>query len=327
MKTVFVLGGDGFIGWPTSLKFALNGYRTIIIDNLIRGEYQITEPYKRANAHPNIRFYCLDIAESPNKLKSLFEEYKPDHIIHLAEQRSAPHSMLDRRHTVDNNIRATHNVLDTVAGTDTNIVHIGSMGVFGYSGSDESFDPGSIYHMTKCMDSIMFDYYHKNWDVKITDLHQGIIWGWETDLTRVFGSNRFDYDGIYGTVLNRFLFQAANNEPLTIYGSGKRERAFIHLEDSVEQLYASAIAGKHETKKLFTETLNLKSLAELIAMRYGVAIKYVRNPRKELDENELNMESDYVGDIKLNSEYLDEIVESLRGKSYDPNKICNSPVW
>lgn len=325
MKTVFVLGGDGFIGWPTALKFALNGYRTIIIDSLFRRPNQ--EVSSRIQAHQNIMYQIVDIANEPMKFKQLFSQYKPKHIIHLAEQRSAPYSMLDRRHTVDNNIRATHNVLDTVAGTGTNIVHIGSMGVFGYSGSDKRFDPGSIYHMTKCMDSTMFDYYHKNWDVKITDLHQGIIWGWETDLTRVFGSNRFDYDGIYGTVLNRFLFQAANGEPLTIYGSGKRERAFIHLEDSVEQLYASAIAGKHETKKLFTETLNLKSLAELIATRYGATIKYLRNPRKELDENKLDMESDYVGNIKLNSEYLDEIVESLRGKPYDPNEICNSPEW
>jgi UDP-sulfoquinovose synthase len=328
MKTVFILGGDGFIGWPTALKFAHNGYRTIIVDNLVRNPiHQFS--YQRRKSHENIIFRDIDVAREPRALRDLFDQYSPNHVVHLAEQRSAPHSMLDRRHTVDNNICATHNLLDICAGTSTNIVHIGSMGVFGYSGSDDRFDPGSIYHMTKCMDSLMFDYYNKNWDTKITDLHQGIIWGWETYLTKTGNgrSNRFDYDGIYGTVLNRFLFQAANGEPLTVYGSGKRERAFIHLEDSIEQLYKSALSGKHETKKLFTEVLNLKELAEMIAVRYGASIKYVKNPRKELDENKLHMESDYVGDIKLNSEYLDEIVESLRGKSYNPEMICNSPVW
>ena len=326
MKTVFVLGGDGFIGWPTALKFAHNGYKTIVVDNLVRNPIR-SFSQKRLQAHSNILFYNIDVAREPRKFSDLYNQYNPNHIIHLAEQRSAPHSMLDRQYTVNNNIMATHNVLDVCVNTNTNIVHIGSMGVFGYTGSDNKFDPGSIYHMTKCMDSTMFDYYHKNWNTVVTDLHQGIIWGWETYLTKIGCHNRFDYDGIYGTVLNRFLFQAANNEPLTVYGSGERDRAFIHLEDSVEQLYKSALSGNHETKKLFTEVLNLNDLAKLISTRYNVPIQYMNNPRKELDKNKLNMKSDYVGDIKLNSEYLDEIVESLRGKSYDATAICNSPVW
>lgn len=323
MKTVLILGGDGFIGWPTSLKFATEGYKTVVVDNLTRNHRWSDI---RDNAHANISFKFCDITNS-DAFKKILDKFSPDHIVHLAEQRSAPHSMMDRKYTVDNNIRATHNLLDAVVGTNTNIVHIGSMGVFGYSGSDNHFDPGSIYHMTKCMDSVMFDYYNKNWNMHIADLHQGIVWGWETDLTRCYATNTFDYDGIYGTVLNRFLFQAAKKEPLTIYGTGERERAFIHLEDSVEQLYSSAISGKHETKKLFTEIFNLKQLAELIAARYGISIKYLKNPRKELDQNKLNIESDYTGNIKLDSEHLDKIVESLHKKSYDSNKMCNSPVW
>lgn len=324
MKTVFVLGGDGFIGWPTVLKFATNGYRVVSIDNLSRSDKHI--PYKRVQAHENIYFYCIDVAREPEALKSVFEKYRPDHIIHLAEQRSAPHSMLNRRYTVDNNIRATHNILDMVRHSNCNIVHIGSMGVFGYDG-EYSFNPGSVYHMTKCMDSIMFDYYNSNWNVCVTDLHQGIVWGWETDLTRVYGSNRFDYDGIYGTVLNRFLFQAANGIPLSVYGSGNRERAFIHLEDSVDALYNAAISRTHGTHKLFTEVLNLKDLANLISRRYNASIEYLENPRNEFDTNTLPHTPDISGTISLNSIHLDEIVASLAEKAHSPRRVNNSPKW
>lgn len=325
MKTVFILGGDGFIGWPTALKFSNNGYLTVIVDNLVRRlSGDINDRLKASN---NIVFEHVDITDV-NKLASLLDLYQPNHIIHLAEQRSAPESMRDRRYTVNNNIIGTHNLLDLTANTNTNIVHIGTMGVFGYDGDDNKFNPGSIYHMTKCMDSIMFDYYRKNWNKIITDLHQGIVWGWETNLTnRKNCTNRFDYDGIYGTVLNRFLFQAANKLPLSVYGNGLRERAFIHLQDSVEQLYNSAIKNINETKKLFTEILNIKQLAEIIANRYSCDINYLPNPRKELPENKLNIKSDYAGNIKLNSKYMDQIVDSLKNYPYLPEKINNSPRW
>jgi len=326
MKTVLILGGDGFIGWPTAMKFANEGYKVIVVDNLVR-QATTNVVIERFNYVNNIILEQVDIT-SYDEFKKVFDDYQPEHVVHLAEQRSAPHSMLDRRYTVNNNIVGTHNLLDITANTDTNIVHIGSMGVFGYSGTDDNFDPGSIYHMTKCMDSTMFDYYHKNWNTMITDLHQGIVWGWETELTKRPGcSNRFDYDGIYGTVLNRFLFQAANDLPLTVYGSGERERAFIHLEDSVNQLFKSAVDKKHETVKLFTEIFSVLELAELISNRYNVDIDFIENPRKELKTNSLKMKSDYPGNIKLSSEYLDIIVDSLKGIKYNSDSILNSPRW
>ena len=324
MKTVMILGGMGFIGWPTSLKFLNEGYNVIAVDNLSRSNFDL---YRRLVSP--IRFAEIDIANEYDKLKDLFDKCAPDHVIHLAEQRSAPHSMLDRRYTVNNNIQGTHNILNLLVGTKTNIVHIGSMGVYGYDGKQDGFNPGSIYHMTKCMDNQMFRYYNKNWNIEYSDLHQGIVWGWQTKLTSTYnyGQNTFDYDGIYGTVFNRFCFQAANNLPLTIYGSGKRARAFIHLEDSVQALFDYATKRKTGIFNLFTEIQTISELAEIISKRYGVDINYIDNPRNELDENTLDMKSDYIGKTLINSEYTDKIVDSLRNIEYNKELICNSPRW
>lgn len=319
-----ILGGMGFIGWPTTLKFLSENYNVIVLDNLSRGDFNVSDRLKSS-----VIFKNINIAKEYDELERLFNKFAPDHVIHLAEQRSAPHSMLDRRHTVDNNIRATHNILNLLVGTRSNIVHIGSMGVYGYSDNQKGFNPGSIYHMTKCMDNQMFRYYNKNWNIRYSDLHQGIVWGWETKLTREssYGKNIFDYDGIYGTVFNRFCFQAANKIPLSIYGSGKRARAFIHLEDSVQALFDYATRGKTGTFNLFTEIHTISELAEIISNRYNIDIQYINNPRNELDENALDMKSDYRGKNIINSEHMDQIVDSLKGMNYNPNLINNSPRW
>ena len=179
MKTVLILGGMGFIGWPTSLKFLYEGYRVVIVDNLNRNGYNLDDRIKS-----DIILEKFDVAKNPILLKECFQKYSPDHVIHLAEQRSAPHSMIDRSYTVENNIIATHNILNLLVNTETNIVHIGSMGVYGYTGKQGTFNPGSIYHMTKCMDNQMLRYYNKNWNIRYSDINQGIVWGWERSLTK-----------------------------------------------------------------------------------------------------------------------------------------------
>ena len=199
----------------------------------------------------------MDVALNYHRLLTLLQEIRPVAIIHFAEQRAAPYSMKSSRHkqyTV-NNINATHNVLCAIveSGLDIHLIHLGTMGVYGYgtagmeipegylpvtvesNGGISSLDilypanPGSIYHMTKTQDALMFFYYNKNDGVRITDLHQGIVWGTNTDETNMSESliNRFDYDGDYGTVLNRFLLQAAIGHPLTVHGAGGQIRAFI----------------------------------------------------------------------------------------------------
>ena len=193
------------------------------------------------------------------------KDERPTAIVHFAEQRAAPYSMKsarEMRYTVRNNLNGTHDLLCAVVDAgchDTHIVHLGTMGVYGYGtagarvpegylpvvvrtdhGPQEieilyPADPGSIYHMTKTQDALFFHYYNKNYGIRITDLHQGIVWGTQTKETRLAPEliNRFDYCGDYGTVLNRFLVEAAIGYPLTVHGSGGQTRAFINIRDTV----------------------------------------------------------------------------------------------
>jgi UDP-sulfoquinovose synthase len=269
---IIVFGGDGFCGWPTSLRLANFGHTVVIVDNLSRRRIDnelssgsltkiasINDRIKVANDKcGEILYEFLDIAKQPDVVKELLRKYRPDAVVQFAEQRSAPYSMigdLERRYTVDNNIAGTHNICSAIVDVDPSIhlVHLGTMGVYGYSKAfgaiPEGYldikinstqndteilypaNPGSLYHLTKCLDQLIFQFYNKNWGLKITDLHQGIVWGVETEHTKLAPElvNRFDYDGIYGTVLNRFISQAANGLPLTVYGTGGQSRAFIHI--------------------------------------------------------------------------------------------------
>ena len=277
---VLVLGGDGFCGWPTSLHLSDLGHDVTIVDNLSRRkidvelEVESLTPIRpihervrvwKALTGKEIGFILLDLAEEYDRLEALLREVRPDAIVHFGEQRAAPYSMRNtatKRYTVDNNVRATHNVLAAImsSGLDIALVHLGTMGVYGYgwSGSapipegyltvkvptpDGDIDreilhpanPGSVYHMTKTLDQLLFAFYAANDQIRITDLHQGIVWGTQTPQTALDERliNRFDYDGDYGTVLNRFLMQAAIGHPLTVHGTGGQTRAFIHIRDTV----------------------------------------------------------------------------------------------
>jgi UDP-sulfoquinovose synthase len=246
--TILVLGGDGFCGWPTSLHLSAVGYDVVIVDNLSRRKIDIelgTEsltPIRtlqvRLAAWANtsgkeIRFHNLTLGSDYRELVDLLKNDRPTAIVHFAEQRAAPYSMKsphETRYTVRNNLNGTHDLLCAVVDAgchDTHIVHLGTMGVYGYGtagvrvpegylpvtvrtddGPQEieilyPADPGSVYHMTKTQDALFFHYYNKNYGIRITDLHQGIVWGTQTKETRLAPEliNRFDYCGDYGTVL------------------------------------------------------------------------------------------------------------------------------
>ena len=255
---------------------------------------------------------------------ALIERVEPDAIVHFAEQRAAPYSMKSswhKRYTVNNNLNATNNVLAAIVDSrrDIHLVHLGTMGVYGYSSvgvklpegyltvrmtNDDGNEveqeilypanPGSIYHMTKTQDQLFFAFYNKNDNVRVTDLHQGIVWGTQTRETRLDERliNRFDYDGDYGTVLNRFLMQAAIDYPLTVHGSGGQTRAFIHIPDTVRciELAITSPPAPGERVRIMnqnTETHRLIELAHLVAEMTGVPIEHVPNPRREADSNDL----------------------------------------
>lgn len=340
-KRIFVIGGDGFCGWPTALHLSKLGHEIVILDNLSRrtidsemGANSLTpiapmntriDAWKEVSGN-SIDFENIDVAIEYDRLEELINLHQPDAIIHFGEQRAAPYSMkgaVEKRYTVDNNISATHNVLValTKLGLDTHLIHLGTMGVYGYD--DDGIEipegylkvfvpddkqnlftrhilyptnPGSVYHMTKSMDQLLFQFYAKNDRLRITDLHQGIVWGTQTAETKLDERliNRFDYDGDYGTVLNRFLMQAAIDHPLTVHGVGGQTRAFIHIQDTV-QCIALAVEnqprrdGKVKILNQMTETRSVREVANIVAGITGAKIAYVDNPRKEAAENGLRV--------------------------------------
>jgi len=273
-----------------------------------------------------------------------------------------------KRYTVDNNVRATHNLLAALVetGVDAALAHLGTMGVYGYGWSGTApipegyltvrvatpdgdlereilhpANPGSVYHMTKTLDQLMFAFYAKNDGLRITDLHQGIVWGTQTDQTsrdeRLV--NRFDYDGDYGTVLNRFLMQAAIGHPLTVHGTGGQTRAFIHIRDTVRCIELAItnppLAGdRPRVLNQITETHQVLELAKLVADTTGADVAYLPNPRREAEENDLIVTNDQFLALGLKPTTLSEglleectqIAARYRHRA-DPTKIIARSVW
>jgi UDP-sulfoquinovose synthase len=366
---ILILGGDGFCGWPTTLHLSARGHDVVIVDSLARRnidnelETSSLTPIQPIGARINawreltgkdIAYHKFDVAENYHRLLTLIAEMKPDAVVHFAEQRAAPYSMkssFHKRYTVNNNLNATNNLLAAVveSGVDMHIVHLGTMGVYGYGAAGMSIpegylpikvdtpdgkvisreilfppDPGSIYHLTKTQDQLLFAFYNKNDKVRVTDLHQGIVWGTQTEETKKDERliNRFDYDGDFGTVLNRFLVEAAVKHPLTVHGSGNQTRAFINIQDTVRCIELAIVnpPQKGERVRIFnqmTETFRLIDLAKLISSMTGAEIAHVLNPRKEADANDLKVDNQgLVGlglkPITLEAGLLEEIGEIAR---------------
>lgn len=382
---VFILGGDGFCGWPTALHLSARGWDVTIVDNLSRRdidnelEVQSLTPIRpmgeriaawKEVSGREIGFVNMTVGKEFDRLVELIRTERPDSVVHFAEQRAAPYSMKSARHklyTVDNNLNATNHLLAAIveSGLDVHLAHLGTMGVYGYTTAglripegylkvtvDTDFgpaeqeilfppNPGSIYHMTKTQDALLFQFYAKNDGLRITDLHQGIVWGTHTDQTKrhVQLINRFDYDGDYGTVLNRFLIQAAIDYPLTVHGTGGQTRAFIHIRDSVRciELALGDAPKAGERVRIFnqmTETHRVRDLAQLIAGKTGAQVAFLPNPRKEADENELIVKNDQflalgLEPTTLAEGLLDEIVEVARKYAHriDRKRVPAVSAW
>jgi len=386
MKKIIILGGDGFCGWPTALHLSKKGYKVLIIDNLSRrnidnelGANSLTpiqsmeirlKAWKEVSGK-SIEFYNFDVSKDYCQLLDLVNNFKPNTVIHFAEQRAAPYSMKSswhKRYTVNNNLNATNNLLAAVVESelDIHVIHLGTMGVYGYGTAGMKIpegylkvkidtddggvaeqeilypvSPGSIYHLTKTQDQLLFAYYNDNDSVRVTDLHQGVVWGTQTDDTQKDERliNRFDYDGDYGTVLNRFLMQAAVGHNLTVHGTGGQTRAFIHIKDTVKciEIAVQNPPNRGERVRIYnqmTETHRVRDLASLVSSITNAKIDLIPNPRNEDDENDLFVSNDsFLGHglkpIMLADSLLEEVMNITKKYAYRCNlsKILCVSYW
>ncbi|NKY57035.1 NAD-dependent epimerase/dehydratase family protein [Nocardia flavorosea] len=363
---IVALGGDGFCGWPSALHLSASGHDVTIVDNFVRRradeELGVQSLTPICSLSERVRAWHeatgsridtadFDVAHDYDALVELLRTVRPDAVVHFAEQRSAPYSMKSpahKRYTIDNNANATHNLLAAVveSGLDIHIVHLGSMGVYGYEtvpvdlpegyltvsypdryGEMHDHEilyptqPGSVYHLSKSLDQLMFQFFARNDAVRVTDLHQGIVWGTQTAETERDPRlvNRFDYDGDYGTVLNRFLVEAAIGYPLTVHGTGGQTRAFINIGDTVRCIRLAVesgdrVRGRVRVMNQMTETHRIAELADLVAATVGGEVSRVTNPRQEADENDLAARNDSLLDLGLEPIMLDSGLLSAEAK-------------
>ncbi|MGG1686066.1 NAD-dependent epimerase/dehydratase family protein [Pseudalkalibacillus sp. NRS-1564] len=330
---IIVAGGDGFCGWPTALYLSKQGHEVTIIDNMVRRKWDdelrsnsltpilpLEERVKlwEEKSGKHITTYDCDLMHY-DFLKEIFKQVQPEAFVHFAEQRSAPYSMIDREHAVftqTNNVVGNLNVLYAIKEVtpDCHLIKLGTMGEYGQPNIDieEGYikiehkgredvlpfpkQPGSFYHLSKVHDSHNIQFACKIWGIRATDLNQGIVYGLHTDEDELDEGliNRLDYDGVFGTALNRFIIQAAIGHNLTVYGSGKQTRAFLNIKDTIRcvEIAAENPADKGEFRVFnqFTEEFSVLELAEKVqrvaeAKGLKVNIDHLENPRVEKEEH------------------------------------------
>ncbi len=319
-----------------------------------------------------VSFKNLDIANDYDSMLDAVISFNPDCIVHLAAQRSAPYSMMSveaGNYTLSNNVLSTNNILSAIKhhNRDIKLVNLGSIGVYGYEDRDfkipegktaySSIDsnnnkytvqsqiplnPTSTYHLSKAHISSLLNYYSQNFGLNITDLYQGIVWGTQTAETKLSAvlSNRFDYDEIYGTVLNRFVVQGQSGIPITVYGKGKQTRAFIHIQDTVRCIETAVNSnitpnGEVEVMHQIAEVRTVKSVAEQVSTLLDASIKHIPNPREEDEDHRYSLECtkfNLLGMNQLNTlgdHLLDEIqnVVSKYFHRIDTNCIDPKVQW
>jgi UDP-sulfoquinovose synthase len=327
---ILVLGGDGYLGWPVALHLSGRGHDVGIVDNFARRQYDfemgvdslvpIRHLQHRVRVWEEVSglrvsTYVGDLTDAPFVHRTI-KEFAPDAVVHFAEQRSAPYSMIDQHHAVYtqvNNVVGTLNLLYAIADVDPSIhlVKLGTMGEYGTPNIDieEGFieithrgrtdilpypkQPGSFYHLSKVHDSHNIMFACRIWGLRSTDLNQGIVYGQETPETVLHPdlATRFDYDGVFGTVLNRFCVQAVVGHPLTVYGKGGQTRGMLDIRDTLACVELACLnppePGEYRVFNQFTESFSVMQLAEMVADAYpGKAeIVHLDDPRVEKQEH------------------------------------------
>ena len=354
---VLVLGGDGFLGWPTALHLSASGYAVAIADSGIRRRYDVelgTAPlvplppldervatWRNVSGRP-LHCYEGDLCDA-EFVHDMVAGFEPDAIVHFAEQRSAPYSMIDQAHAVHtqvNNVVGTMNVLYAIAETNPaiHLVKLGTMGEYGTPNIDIEEGwldvthngrtdrvlypkrPGSFYHLSKVHDSHNIEFACRIWGLAATDLNQGVVYGVETAETALDPglATRFDYDHVFGTVLNRMIVQAVIGDPLTVYGTGGQTRGFLDVRDTVACVRLAiehpAQPGEFRVFNQFTEQFSVAELAALVARAWpgDVTIEQLDNPRVEAEGHYYRAAHTKLLDLGLHPHLLaDTLIDSL----------------
>jgi UDP-sulfoquinovose synthase len=357
---ICVLGGDGYCGWATALYLSKQGHDVAIVDNFLRRQWdhelgvQTLTPIQPLSDRLRvwqeltgnvIESFAGDVTDY-DFLASVIESFRPDSVVHFAEQRAAPYSMIDRKHAVFtqvNNVVGTLNLLFAIheLAPDCHIVKLGTMGEYGTPNIDieEGYlkiehngrtdvlpfpkQPGSFYHLSKVHDSHNMMFACKIWGLRATDLNQGVVYGTVTEESNMHDAliNRFDYDEIFGTVLNRFCIQAAVGHPLTVYGTGGQTRGFLDIRDTVKCIEIACLnpAAKGECRVFnqFTEQFSVMDLANLVKTAAGemglpVTIEHMPTPRVEAESHYYNAKHSKLVDLGLRPHFLsDSLLDSL----------------
>lgn len=380
---IIVAGGDGFCGWPTSLYLSNKGFEVGIIDNLVRREIDVelnsnsltpiasieerVEKWKELTGK-EIQVFIGDLNDY-EFLSDVFQKFEPEAFVHFAEQRSAPYSMISREHTIytqSNNVLGNLNVLYAIKefNPDCHLIKLGTMGEYGtpnidieegyieieHKGRKDKFlypkRAGSFYHLTKVHDTNNIDFAVRSWGIRATDLNQGVVYGVNTKETSMdpILANRFDYDGVYGTVMNRFIVQAGKGLPLSVYGKGGQTRGFINIEDTVRCIELAALnppeSGEFKIYNQITEQFSVLELANIVkevAKKYfdiEAEIEHMENPRVEKEEHYYNAVYTELKDLGLEAHLLtEEVVKDILQLAIDNKErvkedvVMNSPSW
>jgi UDP-sulfoquinovose synthase len=357
---VLILGGDGYLGWPTALRFSAGGHEVSVVDNFVRRSWvegvgsdsltPILDLDQRIAAWgetsgKEIRSYVGSVEEG-DFLDQVVAETRPEAVVHYGQQASAPYSMASREQAVETqygNVIGNLNLLFAIRDhvPECHLVKLGTMGEYGqpnidieegyieieHKGRRDNLPfpklPASLYHCSKVHDSTNIHFACRTWGLRATDLNQGVVYGIETQETATDERliTRFDYDEVFGTVLNRFCLQAVIGHPLTVYGSGGQTRGFLNIRDTLQCVELAvtnpAEAGEFRVFNQFTEQFSVLELAELVKhagehLGYTVEIQHVENPRVEKEEHYYNAIHTKLLDLGLEPTLLgEELVESM----------------
>jgi UDP-sulfoquinovose synthase len=373
LSHVLILGGDGYLGWPTAMYFSIRGHEVTVVDNYFRRNackeldtgmlYPVPNLLERAKiwhekTGKEIKVVIGDLTE-PEIARGLFNgniKYDwslnnkftgiPEIVIHYAEQPSAPYSLINYKYadiTLVNNLRVTNNLMWALRdySRDTHIIKLGTMGEYGTPNIDieegwieiehkkrkDKFlfprQAGSLYHTTKIMDTDLFWFGVRMWNLRVTDLMQGPVYGIETEETTIDRNLNtiFNYDEIFGTIINRFITQAVAGHPLTVYGKGGQTRGYLNIKDTLQCVYKSALLpAKSGELRIFNQIMETFSVNELakkihrigIERQHKVEIDHIDNPRIESEDHYYNPVYQGLVDIGVEPHYLtDEVVNSI----------------